>query len=213
MKKILLVIVVIPFLTSMLWAEERIEAPIWNVSDKWVFTPSAAVEVMTSDPDGYVVKFSGDILENKKLGTIILERSTLNRIYSLQEEKRIKYTGVRKRVLNFPLGPGKQWQDEFSGPPLAGPLREREMLQFAENFNVMGWELAETRAGKFKALKIEYRQRIMGPSRLTEFVGKEGLAWYWYSPEVKYFVKAQYARVAYWQGFKDWELTSFEIKR
>jgi hypothetical protein len=66
-------------------------------------------------------------------------------------------------------------------------------------------------ARKFRALKLEYKQ-----ARTEEKAGrtpKEGKAWYWYSPDVKYMLKCQYDNTGYWPASNDWELTSFELKK
>ena len=69
----------------------------------------------------------------------------------------------------------------------------------------MGWEDVEVKAGKFKTVKLEYKQEVMAGGR-TLF---EVSAWYWYSPDVKYLVK--------WEGAKRfqfrWELVSFDLKK
>jgi hypothetical protein len=65
----------------------------------------------------------------------------------------------------------------------------------------------EVRAGKFKALKLEYKQEILGRPNA------QGKAWYWYSPEVKYFLRCQYEATRFWTGIYDWELTSFDLKK
>jgi hypothetical protein len=84
-----------------------------------------------------------------------------------------------------------------------------------ETFRVLGWEEVEVRAGKFKAIKLEYK--IVRGFALMPL--QEYKAWYWYSPEVKNFVKCQYEK-----GYKealieedgargDWELVSYELKK
>jgi len=39
-----------------------------------------------------------------------------------------------------------------------------------------------------------------------------GESFYWYAPEVKYFVKCQYD-TNYWTGVTNWELISFKLKK
>jgi len=60
------------------------------------------------------------------------------------------------------------------------------------------------------ALKLEYKQEMAGQAGGRP---KEGKAWYWYSPDVKYIVKCQYKKTDYWNALYDWELISFELKR
>jgi hypothetical protein len=49
------------FLPIMAFAQEKVEAPVWNVGDKWVFTGGGTIEVLKVDQNGYVVKFSDAI--------------------------------------------------------------------------------------------------------------------------------------------------------
>jgi hypothetical protein len=140
---------------------------------------------------------------------IIFEKSTLNRIYTVKEDRREKYTMDRRRVLNFPFSLGKQWQDTFTGKVLQGAYAGRWTNQYSESFIVSGWEDVQVLAGKFKTIKLEYSQKIISSG--TAY-GQGGWARYWYSPDAKYFVKCQYDQYFY-PGEKDWELTSFEVKK
>jgi hypothetical protein len=91
-----------------------------------------------------------------------------------------------------------------------------------ETFEVLSWEDVEVRAGKFRALKLEYKLTITKPG-ITGF-SYESRSLYWYSPEVKNFVKCQYEK-GYLEmtgrtGEKfeaqpraDWELVSYELKK
>jgi len=69
-------------------------------------------------------------------------------------------------------------------------------------------------AGKFKALRMEYKRVTTGASGWGA-IGREMTNQYWYSPEVKYFVRCQYDK----DWLKDdkeifkWELTSFQFKK
>ena len=37
------------FLPAVVFAQEKVEAPVWNVGDKWVFTGGASIEVIKAD--------------------------------------------------------------------------------------------------------------------------------------------------------------------
>jgi hypothetical protein len=63
---------------------------------------------------------------------------------------------------------------------------------YSENYRVLGWEDAEVRAGKFKALRLEYKRVVTGTSGWG-VMGEEIKNLYWYAPDVKYFVKCQYS--------------------
>jgi len=211
MKKMAFGAWLILFLPAMVFAQEKIEAPIWNVGDKWIFT-QGNIEVVGADKDSYTLNFSKDtcILENMRFEKMVFEKSNLNRIYILKGDKRIKYTGAWKRLLNFPLNPGKQWQDTCLQTILAGFLSGIETLDLAETFKFLGWEDVQVQAGKYRVIRLEYKQKNISSGTTT--FGVEGWIRYWYSPEVKYFVKCQYDKDLF-EGVKDWELTSFQPKK
>ena len=86
--------------------------------------------------------------------------------------------------------------------------------EYSENYKVLGWEDAEVRAGKFKALRLEYKRIITGASGWGA-MGQEIKNLYWYSPDVKYFVKCEYDK-GWMKGEKEifnWELISFQLKK
>jgi len=211
MKKMAFLAWLIVFLPAMASAQDRVEVPVWNVGDKWIFT-QGNIEVVGADQNSYTLNFSKDtcILENMKFEKIVFEKSNLNKIYNIKGDKRIKYTGARKRLLNFPLNPGKQWQDTCLQTILTGFLSGIETLDLAETFKILGWEDVQVQAGKYRVIKLEYKQKNI-TSGNTMF-GVEGWIRYWYSPDVKYFVKCQYDKNMY-EGVKDWELTSFTLKK
>ncbi len=94
-----------------------------------------------------------------------------------------------------------EWKDTFTTGSLVGS--KGQIHDYAETFRVLGWENVKVRAGNFKAIKLEYSQESSS--------GRSGKAFYWYAPEVKYFVKCRYD-TNYWVGVADWELASFKLK-
>jgi hypothetical protein len=215
MKKIALLLGILLFFPSITWAQEKIEAPVWNVGDKWVFYKEGPMEVVGIDKRGYVVKFSGGIFMQSLTGTAIFDKSTFNILYLLKNNKQQKYTGTgpRRRIFDFPLTIGKQWEDSYW----------RNVAEFLEKFLVVGWEDVEVRAGKFKTIKLEYKLEVIGPPGAGRTLalmqaGPRGYVWYWYSPEVKNFVKCQREK-GYTEGLEDlreredWELASFQLKK
>jgi len=204
-----LLIVLFP---AMLFAQEKIEAPVWNVGDKWVFT-AGAIEIVNGDQKSYTLNFSDDIciLERQGLNQIILDKSTLNRIYALEGNKRMKYTRGRAKIFNFPIFIGKKWESAYSAPALYGWAASlREVIDDNESFKILGWEDIEVPAGKFKTVKMEYIRTTVGTSFAPGFNLKRQ-TFYWYSPEAKYFVKAKYDFSS--EIVKDWELKSFTLKK
>jgi hypothetical protein len=208
------------FLTPTVWAQEKVEAPVWNAGDKWIFDREGPMEVIGCDAQCYSVKFSEGIFPKGASGIAIFERSTLNVKYLSEKDKRKEYSGFRKKLLNFPLTPGKQWTDLYQRDEEAATgMVARIAAEYRETFRILGWEEIEVRAGKFKAIKLEYK---IEPSVRTGFgwiAQRESKAWYWYSPEAKNFVKCQYAK-GYSEAIReekgargDWELTSFQLKK
>ena len=215
MKKILFMGLLIVFLPVMVFAQEKIEAPVWNVGDKWFFTGDGSIEVIKSDPNGYILKFSEGkcIVESQGCNTILIEKSTRNRINALEGDKRKKYVMGLSKILDFPLSTGKQWKTGYSAtdPGLAYQIS----YDYSENYTVLGWEDITVQAGKFKVLGVEYKRKTISSSGTWANIGEEIISQYWYSPDVKYFVKCKYDK-DWMKGKKeifDWELTSFQLKK
>ena len=204
MKKIIVLLGVFLLFPLITWAQEKIEAPVWKVGDTWVFT-QGKIKVIGADENSYTLKFSKDtsIMETKGFDKIIFDKSTLNRIYTLKDDNREKYTKGHRRILNFPLNLGGEWKDTFTSQILLGPLKGTS-ANFSEAVKVIGWEDVKVKAGDFKTIKLEYTQALG-----TKLSGK---AIYWYAPEVKYFVKCIYDK-SYFMGLADWELVSFKLKK
>jgi len=204
-----LLIVVLP---AMVFSQDKIEAPVWNAGDKWVFT-AGTIEIVNVDQKSYTLKISDDIciLERQGFNVIILDKSTLNRTYALEGNKLKKYTKGRAKILNFPIFTGKKWESAFSATALfglAGSLRET--CDDNESFKILGWEDINVPAGKFKTVKMEYVRTTIRCTYAPALDVKRQ-TFYWYSPEAKYFVKAKYDFRS--EEIKDWELTSFHLKK
>jgi hypothetical protein len=203
MKKMILLSFLVLSIPVIVYGQDKVEAPVWAVADKWVLSDDVVITVVNAEGDSYAVKYHtarGEI-------TFICEKSSLNRLFYMDREKRKKYEGRNKRLFNFPLGIGKIWKDQFITKTAALGSQE---ITYLETFAVLGWEEAVVQAGKFKALKLEYKQETVG-----QIAGrpKEGKAWYWYAPEVKYIVKCQYEKSDYWDTINDWELFSSKLKQ
>jgi hypothetical protein len=199
MKKMILLSFLVLFIPAIVCGQDKIEAPIWNIGDKWSLTEDITIMVVNADESSYTVKY----LTAGGESILIYEKSSLNRIYLTERDKRVKYEGRNKRLFNFPLDIGKSWKDKFTVKPAAFAAQE---ITYLETFTPLGWEDIEIQAGKFKTVKIEYKQARDGEP------AKEGKLWYWYSPDVKYMVKCQYEKTDYWDAI-DWELTSFKLKK
>jgi hypothetical protein len=139
MKKIIFLGWLVFFLPAMVFAQEKIEAPVWNPGDKWVFDREGPMEVIGCDTQCFSVKFSGGIFPRDASGIAVFERSTLNVKYMLEKERRKEYWGLRKKILNFPLSPGKQWKDLYQVDE-QGPWGGRVAVEYHETFRVLGGE-------------------------------------------------------------------------
>jgi len=198
-------------------AQEKVEAPVWNVGDKWEFSDRGTIEVLKVEKDGYVVRFSESIciMESQGYQSIIFDKITFQRIYSSQEDKRKKYAMGLNRIFNFPYSLGKQWTDGYAARPIVGPMKGRIYLDYYEKYKILGWDNITIQGGKFKALKMEViRGHQADPVRWVPPVESKHL--YWYSPDVKYFVKCEYDTnsVKEYRGeIVNWELTSLRFKK
>jgi hypothetical protein len=207
----------IVFLPALVFAQEKIEAPIWNVGDKWTFTGNGSLEVVKVDQSGYILKFSEGncIFESQGYNTILFEKSTRNRINAIEGDKRKKYVMGLSKVLDFPLSTGKQWKSAYSSTVIT-QTGNRQTRDYSEIFKVLGWDDVGVRAGQFKALRLEYRRKLTsGSGFFGANVGEEIINQYWYSPGVKYFVKCQYDKDLMKESKEifDWELASFKLKK
>jgi hypothetical protein len=203
MRKMIVLLWIFLLFHSITWAQEKVEAPVWNVGDKWVFT-QGNIEVVGIDQNSYTLNFSKDTCRVENRGLIIFDKSTLNRIYAIREDKRKEYTFFQRRILNFPLNLGKEWKDTCTFQPSAGPLKGIT-INASEAFKVLEWENVKVQAGNFKTIKLEYTIE-------NRTAGTSGKSIYWYAPEVKYFVKCQYDK-SYFLGVTDWELASFKLQK
>ena len=203
MKKMILLALLLLFIPAMVIGQDKVEAPVWSVGDKWTIGEDVVVTVTNADQESYMLKYAtsrGEVI-------FVCDKNSLNRIYYMAKDKRIKYEGRNKRLFNFPLSIGKAWKDQYVTKSAALAAQE---VTYLESFTVVGWEEVSVQAGKFKALKLEYKQETVGQ---TGNRPKEGKAWYWYSPDAKYIVKCQNEKTDYWDTINDWEVTSLKLKQ
>jgi hypothetical protein len=197
MKKKIFLSLLVLFVPVILYGQDKVGAPAWNIGDKWKMLDDVTIIVANADERSYVVKY----LTAGGESILIYEKSSLNRLSIMDKAKQIPYEGRNKRLFNFPLEIGKSWKDKYISK---SALKEYTYL---ETFTVLGWEDIVVQAGKFKTIKIEYKQSS------SDEPEKEGKLWYWYSPDAKYMIKCQYEKSRYWDAAYDWELTSFELKK
>ena len=203
MKKSILLIFLVMFVPAILYGQTKIDAPAWNVGDRWVLGEDVVITVASSDQSSYSLTYTIAGRDS----TIIYEKPSLSRLYYMVKDKRINYEGRNKRLFNFPMEIGKSWQDKFVEKPTSLGAQE---TTYIETFTPLGWEDITVAAGKFKAVKLEYKQEKVGQ---TGTQPKEGKVFYWYSPDVKYMLKCQFEKSDYWDEISHWELTAFKLKK
>ena len=73
MKKIIFLLWIFLLVPSITWAQERVEAPAWNVGDKWDFSKGGTAKVVGADQNSYIVEFSScDSMFEKYVDKLIL---------------------------------------------------------------------------------------------------------------------------------------------
>ena len=110
MKKMILLSFLVLSVPVIIYAQDRIEAPVWNIGDKWTLTEDVTITVVNADETTYTVKY----LTSGGASILICAKSSLNRVYAMDKDRRIPYEGRNKKLLNFPLDIGKSWKDKFT---------------------------------------------------------------------------------------------------
>ena len=219
MKKIGYLVLLFLCCPPIIYAQDKVDIPVWNKGDKWVFTDTSGflnikgtIEVVNSDQSTYTLQYSDDICLFEKQGfeKIVFDKSNLHRLYIINGDIREKYKMGRRSIFDFPLNPGKKWKDAYSAASLVKGV-EPQILDYYEIYKALGWEDVEVKAGKFRAIKLEM---TVGHGAKGSIPAFEATTLYWYSPDVKHFVKCEYDPFA--RGISadlfNWELASFKVK-
>lgn len=179
--------------------EERCDTPVWNAGDAWKFIRSDLqgweIIVLRVESDSYIVKnpFSTDLYG--------FDKKTLETKFSINPEGK-KNLSINPTVLyfNFPLYIGKKWGKTESLQNVEGVP-----LNYLIEFKTISHENITVPAGTFKAFKIEYK--------VTSLMHNSGgIAYIWFSPEVKNIIKVNYEKTGFWGRSTDYELKSFKLK-
>jgi hypothetical protein len=203
MKKIILFNLIILFLASMAWAQEKCEAPVWNVGDSWTYDVTKGHTETRS-----VIDLSNNLFILKIEGAQNLnayDRKTMNLKYLIDETgKEVKAISPFRNLYNFPIAVNKTWSDTT----ISKTARESVDTIYTNEFKIEGNEVAIVPAGKFESYKIYYKQTNRSSN-------KSGWIRYWYSPAVKAWVKREVEKSSYWEGVssaQNAELISYKIK-
>ena len=196
MKKIVFLSLVILVSSSVVWAQEKVDASTLNIGDQWRYRGKSGnewtEEVTAIEKDIYVIR------QGKKLQGY--DKLTLNLSYIIEDGKKIKYTDFHAKFLNFPLSVGKTW----SGIVRTNPRAANREINFMEEYVVSSFEDVKVLAGTFKTFRIGYKVK-----RMEGKGSYEGNGILWYSPEVKWVIKWNEENIA---RKIDFELVSYSLK-
>jgi len=179
------------------------EAPMYSVGDTWKRSNGTEVTVVKVDDSGYVYK--GGRLDCPSCLTQIDKRLTLVAVTDAEgkpvDPTQLEgvFVGPNWRFYEWPLEAKKSWTVSgtriWKGTPQS----------LAADITVKSYEDVKTKAGAFKAYKIEYRftGRSAGADRNFGWTITS-----WYAPDVKQTVKA----ISTSATFREWELESYSLK-
>lgn len=107
--------------------------------------------------------------------------------------------GVDWKVLDFPLEVKKTWRFSPTGWFRGSPAR------YTVDVTVMAYEDVKTKAGTFKAYRINYEWTVH-----TQFGDFRWNNMWWFAPDVKSLVK--FTTTSRAREAQDWELVSYTVK-
>lgn len=183
--------------------EEKCEAPIWNIGDKWKFKDISertwTTEVLDIKEDLFIIK------AGRAQDLWAYDKKTLNVKYLIEQSgRRVKSTSSDRKLFDFPITIGKKWTDTITGTATGDTLE----VTYVNEFKIEGTEEVTTAAGRFNAYRIHYKQTNLGPT------GASGWVRFWYSPEVKNWIKREFDKSPLWVNtrLQNAELISYHLK-
>jgi hypothetical protein len=204
MKKMIFLSFLLLFIPAILYGEDKVEAPIWSIGDKWTWERADGAtlnsQVVDVKEDLYILKMGKDP------DLYGYDKKTMNVKFLIKEGGRqVKFESSWRNVLDFPMFVGKKWTNNTYGKPAQGQLE----VTYINEFNVEGVENVTIPAGTFKCYKIQLKQTNMSARH------KNGWVRYWYSPEVKIWIKREAENTDFWLN-STWtpnaELISYTLK-
>ena len=208
MKRMIFLGCLVLFSSTMLSAQERIEAPVWKMGEKWTFRYDTGgewtVEIVGEEKDFYVD--SSTRTEGRLIGKYkrFYDKKTLNCVEIIKDGKESKQErDMLKKYFDFPLYTGKNWTYRFGGLS-SSPGRDIDLLA---ELSAVNFEDIEVPAGKFRAIKVKNKTSVLGTN-------SSGVLHYWWSHDAKAAVKVEYVASSFWAnlGYNKFELISFELK-
>ncbi len=201
MKKIIILGFLFLFLASQTWSQEKCEAPVWKVGDKWMHKDATGAtftsEVADIQQDVFVLK------SQAFQSLLALDKKTLNIKFLIGEGGQKMLPNMGRKLYNFPLFVGKKWTESYSFTS----IRAQRTIDITRDYRIENIVEVKTPAGTFKTYVIYLKEGV------RDF-NTYGWARYWYSPEVKTWIKRELEKTSYWieSRMHDAELTSYELK-
>ncbi|MBW2005774.1 MAG: caspase family protein, partial [Deltaproteobacteria bacterium] len=164
-----------PVRLSPLPGEPVAHLPKMMVGDTWVLTDwsrkhgidTYTAKIVSVEPDGsFTVETKG-------------EKSKKTQMLNYDNRARQINPPSKANRHDFPLFVGKKWSDKYYGKSIDGSY-----YHYENDYIVKKYETVVTKAGTFKAFKIFQRPYLVE-------TGSTATNEYWYSPEVKFVVKAK----------------------
>ena len=186
------------------WAKKVWEAPAWKVGDKWTYKSATGAawggEVVNIEGDWVIAKFSWQ----NDLSAFNRKTMNLDHLITTEGKKIEGSVSFLQKLLDFPLQVGKKWKNEAPKNTF-------------NSFEVEVVERVSLPAGAFMAYRILYKQDKYEYNRLGHGVFKVGEGWlrYWYSPEVKFWLKMEREKSKFWEDqkrYQEFELISYRLK-
>ena len=174
----------------------RLQKPEWKIGDRWVYSRTVSGK---NDRIGREVikdtEFEGlpCFLVYEENENVLYTKDSLAQFVNFEDGKLVTRRNKPNMLLNWPLEQGKEWRNSYTFDDL-----KRQTSGVSDRLmTIPNLETIRVPAGLFDTAKVEAYDRDSG--RL--------IAEYWYSPQVKWFVRARWYTAI--EGFKEYELVSF----
>jgi hypothetical protein len=206
MKRAILLGCLVLFFAPTVWAQEKIEAPVWNMGDKWTYKSVTGDtwtnQVVEIKEDLYVLKPGGS---RSSYG---YDKKSMN-VKSIIEEsgRAVEADSHLRKLFDFPISVGKKWSDATTAYPSSGVTNQGK-ITYDQEFQVKDIQEVTTPAGRFKAYRIHF-------NRTNRNSRRSGWVDFWYSPEVKNWIKREAEKGPFWEKttwVRSAELVSYTSK-
>ncbi len=183
-----LLLVAIPILSAA-QSDARVVKPEVRVGDSWTYRGTNILGPGTAEHESRV-SFVDDkviLLVSTRKG----DGEEFDSSWTPEWNAVTSYTGLMFRphtgIFRFPLRVGDKHSVKFATLQLRG---NTVMTHSTGSATVVGWETIEVPAGKFRAIKVEQESSVQP---LDGSRALQQQATYWYVPEVRRWVKFQFA--------------------